>query len=63
MSDIEPPINSAVNVAHAALLDIGRRDLADVLAVYEDDDGSLYVEPLDDLAVMDRALALAVGRG
>lgn len=54
-----------VDVAHAALLEVGRSDLAELVCGYVDADGSLYLEPLDevvgaDLALMERAWSLAL---
>ena len=53
-----------IDIAHAALLEAGRPDLADVIIGF-DDDGGFYVEVLDwelaaeDLVVIDKAECLA----
>jgi len=55
---------NVVDITHAALLEAGRPDLADLVQFFENDDGSLYLEPMDevspaDLKLMLRAEALA----
>lgn len=53
-----------VDITYAALLEAGRPDLANLVQFFEDDDGSLYLEPMDevsdlDLIVMSKAVFLA----
>lgn len=55
----------AAEVAYGALLEVGRRDLADLVMFHLDDDGTPYLEPMDDVAgadleLMVRAEALAL---
>lgn len=49
-------IDVAAQVAYAALCEVGRRDLADLVLFFTDDDGSLYIEPMEDLNEADLAL-------
>lgn len=53
-----------VDVTYAALQEVGRPDLANLVQFFEDDDGSPYLEPMDevsamDMEIMDRAVFLA----
>lgn len=53
------------DVAAAALREVGRPDLAELVQFFIDDDGSFYLEPMDevfgtDLALMKRAERLAL---
>ena len=55
----------AANIAYAALREVGRDDLADLVCFFIDVDGSVYLEPLDevtcaDLALIERAERLAL---
>lgn len=52
----DPP--TVADVAYAALLEAGRPDLAELVAFHVDDDGTLYLEPLDDVAGADLELML-----
>lgn len=52
---------------HMALMEAGRPDLAELVIVFENDDGTPYVELLDEcepdeVALIDRAEHLAVTR-
>ena len=55
-----------VDICHAALMDVGRPDLAELVQFSVNDDGSEYLEPLDevddedDWALMLRAEAIAL---
>lgn len=53
------------DVSYGALLEVGRADLALLVQWFIDDDGSFYIEPMeeltsDDLALMERAERLAL---
>jgi hypothetical protein len=52
----------AATVAHAALLEAGRPDLADLVRFFRNGDGSLYLEPLDEVAGDDLELMLRAER-
>lgn len=52
------------DVVHAALMEVGYRELAFSFAAYVNDDGSFYAEPFDDLnpeatQALERAEAIA----
>jgi hypothetical protein len=58
-------LEQAAEIAHAALCDAGRPDLAEIAAWFTNPDGSLYIEPLDelepeDLALIERAEQIAL---
>jgi hypothetical protein len=58
-------IEAFASVAHAALHEVGRHDLAEISPAFEDVDGSYYLEPLDELNDPDLELvarAEALGR-
>jgi hypothetical protein len=53
------------DVCHAALIEAGRPELAELVQFFYDDDGRPYLEPIDDVsdadwAVMKRAEELAL---
>lgn len=61
----ERELELAAQVSYGALLEAGRPDLALIAAWFTDDDGSIYIEPLDelegdDLALVERAERLAL---
>jgi hypothetical protein len=61
----DDPMSLAAEVSYGALVEVGRLDLANLVQWFENDDGSLYLEPMDelspdDLALMLRAEALAL---
>lgn len=41
---------SPADVAFGALLEAGRPDLAELVHVFTNDDGTFYIEPLDEVA-------------
>jgi len=51
-------VEQIANITHAALLEVGRPDLAFLVSWSQDDDGSWYLEPLDDVADADLKLML-----
>lgn len=38
-----------IDVAHAALMEAGRPDLAEIIIGFDDDDGTFYLEVNDDI--------------
>lgn len=53
---MEADIVTVANVTHAALLEIGRADLAALVQFFPNGDGSWYLEPLDEVSDADYAL-------
>lgn len=46
------------DVAHAALMEAGRPDLANLLMYFQEDDGTWYLEPMDDANLVDMELMI-----
>ena len=66
MSATPDPITPA-DITYGLLLEAGRPDLAELVSFHTNDDGTFYLEPLDevtgvDLELMEKAEALALER-